>query len=95
MDDERQAELAREGDLGAKDALGDVARRVIIVIVETGFADADAFGMRGERRACAVEVLGPLAGRLVRMRADGEIDARRSARRSRPRRGLRDPACRW
>ena len=26
VDDERQAELARERDLGAKDALGDVAR---------------------------------------------------------------------
>ena len=41
MDDERQAGLARRRDMGAKAALLRVARRVVVVIVEAGFADGD------------------------------------------------------
>ncbi len=49
MDDERQLQLARERDLAAEHPLGDLGRRVIVVVVEPGLADADAFGMRRER----------------------------------------------
>src|SRR5208282_2559277 len=44
------------------------------MIVEAGFADADAFGVLGEFANCG-EVLRPLARRLMRMRPDGEKDA--------------------
>ena len=73
MDDEREVELARKRDLPTKDALGDVTRRVVVMIVEASLADADTFGMIGE---CAHggEVLRPLSSRLMRMRADREKD---------------------
>ena len=74
VNDERQAELASERDLPAKDALSDIARGAVVMIVEAGFADADAFGVLGEFANCG-EVLRPLACRLMRMRADGEKDA--------------------
>ena len=48
MDDERQAELARERDLAAENALRDLGRSVIVVVVEAGLADPDAFRMLGE-----------------------------------------------
>ena len=89
VDDQRQLELARQRDLGAKDALGDVGRRVIVMIVETGLADADAFRMRGERADRRGVGLGLLGG-VVGMGADGEID-RRKALGDRPQSvGLRD-----
>ena len=71
MDDKGQVELAGKRDLSAKNALGDVARRAVIVIIEARLADADAFGMFGES-AHGVEILRPLPGRLMGMRADGE-----------------------
>ena len=71
MDDERKVKLAGKLNLSAKNALGDVARRVVVMIVEAGLADADAFRMASES-AHGVEVLRPLARRLMRMRADGE-----------------------
>ena len=66
-----QVELAGKRDLSAKDPPRDVARRVVVVIVEARLADADAFGMVGE---CAHggEILRPLPRRLMRMGADGE-----------------------
>ena len=73
VNDERQAELASERNLPAKDALSDIARGAVVMIVEAGFADADAFGVLGEFANCG-EVLRPLACRLMRMRADGEKD---------------------
>ena len=73
MDDERQVELAGERDMPTKDSLGDIARRVVIVIIEPRLADPDAFGMSGES-AHGGEILGPLPRRLMRMRADGEED---------------------
>src|SRR5277367_4220091 len=71
MDDEREVELAGKRDLPAKDSLGDVARRAIVVIVEARLADADAFRMLGEG-AHGVEILRALPGGLMRMRADRE-----------------------
>ena len=73
MDHQRQPELARQRDLRAENALGDVARRVVVVIVQPGLADADAFAMGGEAADRRRVRLG-LLGRLMRMRADGEID---------------------
>ena len=89
VDDQRQVQLAREGDLRAKHLRRDVGRRVIIVIVEPGLADADAFGMRGEgadRRGVGFR----LFGRLMRMRADGEIDVGEALGDRRPGARLRD-----
>ncbi len=74
MDDDRQAELARKRDLAAEHALGDVGRGVIVVVVEAGLADPDAFGMLGEP-AHGGEIRRRLARRLVRMGSDGEEDA--------------------
>ena len=54
--------------------LRDLGRRVIVVVVEAGLADADAFRMRGEA-AHGGEIRRRLARRLVRMRSDGEEDA--------------------
>src|SRR5260370_26050666 len=73
MEDEWQFELARDADLAAKHPCGDFARRVIIVVVEPGLSDADAFGMRSEP-AHGGKILRRFARRLMRMRADGEED---------------------
>ena len=56
MDDERQAGLARGGDMGAKSALLRLARRVVVVVIEPGFADRHDFGMPRARatRSAAV-----------------------------------------
>ncbi len=56
-----------------KTRFGDLGRRVIVVVVEARLADADAFGMGGEAPHGG-EVARRLSRRLVRMRADGEID---------------------
>ena len=45
------------------------ARRIIVVVVETRLADADAFGMRGERRIASKSVAAS-SRRLMRMGAD-------------------------
>ena len=45
MDDQRQPGLARRGDMAAKAALLRLARRVVVVIIEAGFADRHDFGM--------------------------------------------------
>jgi len=71
VDNERKTELAGEPDLTAKDPLGDIAGSVAVMIVETRFADADAFGMSGEF-SHGGEIRRPLARRLMRMRANGE-----------------------
>ena len=73
MDDEGQVELAGERDLAAKDSPGDIARRVVIVIIEPRLADPNAFGVFGEN-AHRGEILGPLPRRLMRMCADREED---------------------
>ena len=50
MDDERQAGLARGRDMGAKAAFLRVARRVVVVIVEAGFAERhDLWRLRNGR----------------------------------------------
>ena len=56
-----------------KTPLGDLGRGVIVVVVEPGLADADAFGM-GREAPHGGKVARRLARRLVRMGADGEID---------------------
>ncbi len=58
VDDERQSEFARERDLGAKDLLGDVRGRVIVVIVQPRLADADALGVGGKARIAPASVSG-------------------------------------
>ena len=73
VNDQRQLEFARKRDLSAKDPLGDVGGRMIVVIVEPGLADADAFGMGGER-ARRGEIEFWLVGGVMGMGADGEID---------------------
>ena len=45
MDDQRQAGRPRRRDMGAEDALLDVARAQIVVEIEPGFADADDLWM--------------------------------------------------
>ena len=68
MHDQRQAGLARRGDVGAE-ALGLLlARAVLVVEVEAGLADADDLGM-ARRLDQAVGRALPLLLRLVRMNA--------------------------
>ena len=69
MDDQRQAGLARGGDMGAKSALLRIARAVVVVIIEPRFADRDDFrvprmGDQIVRRDVQLFV------RIMRMRAD-------------------------
>ena len=49
MDHERQAGLARGRDMGAKALLLRVARGVVVVIIEPGFADGDDLRMARAR----------------------------------------------
>src|SRR5580658_2887366 len=79
VDHERQSQLARHGDLAAKHARCDVTRSVIVVIVETRLADADAFGMRGEgANRYGVDLR--LLGHLMRMSAYREVNIWKSFR---------------
>src|SRR5262245_24837762 len=74
VDDERQARLARRGDVGAEDALLHVTWAAVVVIVEAGLADPDAARMHrqgGDLSSGNVRLL----GRMVGMRADREEDA--------------------
>ena len=73
MDHEREVKLAGKRDMSPKDPLGDVARGAVVVIIEAGLADPNAFGMSGEG-AHGVEILRIVPGRLMRMGADGEED---------------------
>ena len=73
MDHERQPGLARRRDICAEDALLHVARRAIIVIIEPGLADADAFRMRRERDDLVGRDVS-LLGRMMRMGPDREED---------------------
>ncbi len=50
MDHQRQAGLARGGDVGAEALLLRVARAVVVVIVEPGLADRHHLGMRASAR---------------------------------------------
>ena len=73
VNDERQACLARGSDVGAEAALLRFARAVLVIIIETRFADADDFWMLGkfnEARGVGVRF-----GRgFMGMDADGAID---------------------
>src|SRR3546814_3972190 len=48
MHDERQAGLARRGDVGAEAHLLGLARRMLVEIVEPGLADADHLVVAGQ-----------------------------------------------
>ena len=94
MDDQRQAGLARRGDVGAE-ALGLlVARAVLVVEVEAGLADADDLGMARRLDQAVRRASAPPPS----PRADGR---RPSTRRCRGARRWRAPcrtgraACRW
>ena len=73
MHDQRQAGLARRGDMGAEALLLLVARAVLVVEIEAGLADADDLGM-ARRLDQAVGRALPLLLGLVRMDADRAPD---------------------
>ena len=72
VDDQRQASSRASAIWARKTRCGDVARRVIIMIVEPRLADADAFA--DARRSSRIARRRPPAPHAasMRMRADGE-----------------------
>ena len=79
VNDQRQSGRARRRDMGAKAPLLRVARAVVVVIVETRFADRHDFRMPrvgDEIVHCYVQLL----VRVMRMRADRAIDVRKTLR---------------
>lgn len=73
VNDKRQARLARRFDMGAQTLCLCVARRIVIMIVEPGFADRDCLPMLRQRD----DFIGRDAALftcIVRMRADRTID---------------------
>ena len=73
MDDQRQAGLARGRDMGAEALLLRVARAVVVVIVEPGFADRHHLGMARARDQVGGRDVELLVG-VVRMGADRAAD---------------------
>src|SRR5690242_3679655 len=73
MDDERQARLARSLYVDAKAPGLLIARAVIIVIIETGLADAHDLRMLRQPHQLFGRDIGLLGG-IVRMGADGAED---------------------
>ncbi len=79
MDDQRQAGLARRRDVGAEHAVGHVARRRVVVVVEPRLADADAFRVARQRHQPLHRHVRLLGG-LQRVGADGEEHVREALR---------------
>ena len=74
MDDERQAQLARRRDMGAEASLLQIARAVVVVIVEPGLADRHHLGMpRQAHDLVQRDVF--LFVRMMRMGADRAEDS--------------------
>ena len=74
MDDQRQAGLARRGDMGAEALLLRVARRVVVVIVEAGLADRDDLRMARARDQVGRASTSSSSCGVMRMRADRAVD---------------------
>ncbi len=69
MDDQRQSGLARRRDMRAEAALLRLARRIVVVVVEPGFAERDDLGVtRAENEIGGGQI--ELFVRIMRMRAD-------------------------
>ncbi len=69
MDDERQAGLARRRDMRAKAALLRLARRVVVVVIEAGFAERHDFRVPRQRDEIGRRHVELFMG-VMRMRAD-------------------------
>src|SRR3546814_14884996 len=78
MHDERQAGLARRGDVGAEAHLLGLARRMLVEIIEPGLADADHLVVAGQLDQPAGCPLALLA-RLVGMPADRAVADRKGS----------------
>ena len=81
MDHQRQAGLARGGDMGAEALRLRVARRLVVVIVEPGLADRHHLRMRRQPHQFVGRHV-ELFGGIVRMRADRAEDVVELPRRS-------------
>ena len=66
--------FARGCDMGAENLLLHVARALVVMVVETGFADGYAARMPGQRDQPIGRHI-RLHGGIVRMRADCEVNA--------------------
>src|ERR1700756_2293081 len=73
MNDERELGGAGEFHLIAEGALLNIARRMVVEIVETDFTPGDYLGMQRETGEC-VEVCRSDFPSFVRMDADGGVD---------------------
>ncbi len=73
MDDDGEMGLAGEAELAAKDGLLNVARRVVIEIIEADFAPGEDAGVLGEAGEFGEPFFGGEFG-FVRMDADGGVD---------------------
>ena len=73
MNDKRQPALPGGRDMGAENPRGNVARGLIIMIIEPGFADADAFRVARQLDQAILRHFGFFMG-VMRMCADRAKD---------------------
>ena len=94
VDHQRQSAGARGRDMGSEDPGRDVPRRVIVMVIEAGLADSDAFRMGGEfDQALGRNVR--LFGGLMRMGADRIEHVRKALGEGAERIGSAPPWSRW
>ena len=72
---EGQVELLGEGDLASEGLTLDITRRVLVVVVETAFADADQFWVPGARQFLNG---GEVARGVVRVQAHRGVNLHRT-----------------
>src|SRR5712691_6804429 len=75
MDDDRLARVAGNAHLLDEDVALDIARRVIVVVVEACLADGHDFRVPSQRGQAAISLIGGFRG-IVRMHADGGVKRR-------------------
>ena len=90
VDDDRQGQLQREGDLGAEDVLLHVARREVVVVVEANLSDRPRAFADDPLPDAVTRVLAPAGElpRLVRVDAERKADLRPERPHARGRRRL-------
>src|SRR6266851_10021822 len=75
MDDDGLAGVAGDAHLFDKNVALDIARRVVVVIIEAGLADGDHFRMRRQHSQALINIVSRLRS-VVRMHADGGVQRR-------------------
>ena len=74
MHDQWQSGFPRRLDMQSKGFLLQLARRMLVEIIEAGLANADNFGMRGQFDELCRRYFIALTFRLMRMNTDGAMN---------------------